>query len=329
MNEPSGLIGIINAAWGWLFSYVARSSHDLWLGWNAFWFTPRRPTWLGVLRIGAGCMAMYTHVVWTIDFEAFLGVERMIGPEIAPEMNPTDWHWSHFDFVQDPSLLWVLHGVALGSFAAFTIGAGMPWMGWLATAFAISYAHRATGALFGLDQMNVALLTYLTLGGAGRVYSFDQWWRNRSQSQCRGSIHLPDYSVWANIGTRLLQLQLCIIYWFAGTGKLQGVTWWNGQALWGAFASYQYQSIDMTWLHEYPQFLALATHLTIVWEIGYVFLVWSRRTRPLVISMAIMVHAGIALFLGMMTFGTIMILANLVFVEWNGLFPQDEQVYRS
>lgn len=329
MNEPRGLIAIINFAWGWVMAYVARSGNDLWLGWNAFWFTPRRTTWLGVLRIGAGCMALYTHAVWTLDFEAFLGTERMIGPAIAPEMNPTNWHWTHFDWIQNEAVLWGLHWVSLGSFAAFTIGLGMPWTGWLAAAFAISYAHRATGALFGLDQMNVALLTYLTLGGAGRSLSVDRWWRSRRESHHSQRLANADFSVWANIGTRLIQLQLCVIYWFAGTGKLQGVTWWNGEALWGAFASYQYQWIDMTWLHEYPHFLALATHLTIVWEISYAFLVWSQRTRPVVIGMAIMVHAGIAVFLGMMTFGTIMIVANLAFVEWAGLFQRDEEAYRS
>jgi hypothetical protein len=301
---------------------LGRRLVELWVGWNAFWFTPRSPYWLGVLRLLAGCMLLYTHAVWTLDFELFLGVDRMIGPEIAPQMNPTNWYWTHFDWITDPRGLLVLHGLALATFLAFTIGLWMPWTGWLATFFAISYAHRATGALFGLDQMNVALVTYLTLGGAGRFWSVDCYRRERRFVPAGGPTSLADdYSIWANIGTRLIQLQLCIIYWFAGTGKLQGVTWWTGEALWGAFASYQYQSIDMTWLHRYPEFLALATHLTIVWEVGYVFLVWNHRTRPVVLVMAVLVHAGIGLFLGMMTFGYIMIVANLAFVEWGGLFP--------
>lgn len=301
--------------WGW--QQLMEQGRDALTGWQLFWFTPRSPEWLGCLRILAGLMLLYTHVVWSIDFEAFLGPQRMIDPEIAPQMNPTPWHWSHFDWVSDRTALWWLHGLALASFLAFTVGAGMPWTGWLATAFAISYAHRGTGALFGLDQMNVALAMYLTLGGAGRARSVDRWWACR-RAERRGAIPEPIApSPWATIGTRLIQLQLCIIYWFAGTGKLQGVTWWTGEALWGAFASYQYQSIDMTWTYQYPSWLALATHLTIVWEISYAFLVWSPRTRPLVIAMAVMVHAGIGIFLGMMTFGYVMIVANLAFLEWD------------
>ncbi len=312
--------------------------------WDRFWFTPRSAYWLSVLRVPAGLMLLYTHLVWTIGFDDFLGTERQLSEMFGQQMNPSSWYWSHFDWIQSNYLLWALHWVGIVVIACFVFGLGMPWTGWLAAAFAISYAHRATGALFGLDQMNVALVTYLTLGGAGRHLSVDHWLRNRrkrdeadiglaEQTQLAAgqgrAVEPVVYSVWTTIATRLIQLQLCIIYWFAGTGKLQGASWWNGEAMWGAFASYQYQSIDMTWLHAYPHVLALLTHFTIIWELGYVFLVWPRWSRPLVIGAAIMVHTGIAVFLGMMTFGLIMVVANLAFVEWQGLYPPKERLPNS
>jgi hypothetical protein len=57
------------------------------------------------------------------------------------------------------------------------------------------------------------------------------------------------------------------------------------------------------------------SHLTVFWEIFYCALVWPRLTRPLVLAMAVAVHGGIALFLGMVTFGTIMIVANAAFIS--------------
>lgn len=297
-------------------TYLTGSVKTLRDGWNQFWFTPRSAYWLGVLRMAAGVILLYTHLVWSLDLIGFLGPESRLAPAFASEMNPTPWHWTHFDWIQDPTALWAIHIVALIVMLCFTIGLAMPWTGWAAAFFAISYAHRATGALFGLDQMNVALVTYLTLGRAGRHWSVDRWLALRKSDQ-PPVLH---YDVWTNIATRLIQLQLCIIYWFAGTGKLQGVSWWNGEAMWGAFASYQYQSIDMTWLHQYPVILAALTHVTIIWEVGYVFLVWPRWSRPLVIAAALMVHAGIGMMLGMMTFGYVMMVANLAFVEWPGLF---------
>jgi len=43
-------------------------------------------------------------------------------------------------------------------------------------------------------------------------------------------------------------------------------------------------------------------------------LVWNLKARPLVLAMAVLVHGGIALAMGMITFGLVMLIANLAFV---------------
>src|SRR5690606_38396496 len=86
-------------------------------------------------------------------------------------------------------------------------------------------------------------------------------------------------------------------------------------ALWGAFANLEYQSTDMTWVVHAPLLVNLLTHITVAWEIAYCALVWPRLTRPLVLFVALPLHLGIGACLGMMTFGTVMLIANLSFVE--------------
>lgn len=121
---------------------------------------------------------------------------------------------------------------------------------------------------------------------------------------------------WCNtLATRLIQLHLCVIYFFGGLGKLRGGMWWDGTAMWFSAASYEYQSIDLTWIGYYPILGAILTHITLFWEVTYFALVWPKLTRPFVLAIAVMVHAGIAIFLGMITFGWMMIVANLAFVE--------------
>ena len=71
----------------------------------------------------------------------------------------------------------------------------------------------------------------------------------------------------------------------------------------------------MTWLANWPVLVALITHATVFWELSYWALVWNRFTRPLVLWMAVFVHGGIALFMGMITFGLAMIFANLAFIS--------------
>jgi hypothetical protein len=56
------------------------------------------------------------------------------------------------------------------------------------------------------------------------------------------------------------------------------------------------------------------THLTVFWELSFAALIWPRRTRPLVLLMALPLHLGIGLCLGMMTFGLVMLIGCLSFV---------------
>ena len=112
----------------------------------------------------------------------------------------------------------------------------------------------------------------------------------------------------------MIQLHLCIIYLFGGIGKMRGELWWDGSAFWYAIANLEYQSFDVTWLVRFPWLIALLTHVTVFWETFYWALVWNRLTRPIAVLMAVCVHGGIALCLGMPTFGLAMIIANLAFV---------------
>ncbi len=67
------------------------------------------------------------------------------------------------------------------------------------------------------------------------------------------------------------------------------------------------------------------THVTVFWEVFYCALVWPRLTRPIVLLIAVAVHGGIAMFLGMITFGTMMIVANMIFIEPHWLLAFGKQ----
>ena len=127
-------------------------------------------------------------------------------------------------------------------------------------------------------------------------------------------------SVMANIAVRLIQCHMCVVYLFAGLGKLLGPSWWAGTALWGAFANFEYQTLDMTWVAWHPLLVNLITQTILVWEITYIGLVWPRLTRPMVIAMSVPLHLGIAVCMGMITFGLIMIVANMAFIP-PALYP--------
>jgi hypothetical protein len=154
------------------------------------------------------------------------------------------------------------------------------------------------------------LAMYLMLGPCGARYSVDRLWRLR-----RGAPTEVPPSAAANIAIRLIQVHMCIIYFFSGMGKLQGDSWWDGSAVWYSLATLEYQTLDMTWIVNHWWLVNLMTHVTVLWELSYCALVWPAATRPWVLLMAVFVHLGIVIALGMPTFGLVMLIGNLAFVS--------------
>ncbi|MBX7165484.1 MAG: HTTM domain-containing protein [Pirellulales bacterium] len=320
---------------------VARSwVHEWCRAWDRFWFTAVDPATLGMIRLFAGAMLFYTHAVWSLGLEDFFGPDAWVNARAFTALRPGGFAWSGFWSGSGEATI----GAAVSESGSFTwtwwwwidsLAGGRPWLLWLVHVaglaviacsmlglytrvttilsflVAVAYVNRVPGALFGLDQINCMLALYLAVGPSGAAYSLDNLLRRR-----RGEKVDPRTPrVGANIALRLIQLHMCVIYLFAGLAKLEGETWQNGTALWGAVANLEYQSLDATWMAGYPLLINALTQTTVFWETFYIGLVWPRLTRPIIIAMAVPLHLGIALAMGMITFGLIMILANFAFLS--------------
>ena len=283
-------------------------------GWDRFWFAPSQPHTLAVIRILAGAMLLYTHFALTFDLAAFLGPSAWIDRRTALLLNQapdgSSWIWSYLYYFDSPAALWTVHIAALIVLAMFTAGLFTRVTSVLVFLITLAHCHRMTGALFGLDQINLFLTMYLMLAPCGAMWSLDRWIARR-----RGQPDLPAPSTSVTVATRLLQLHLCVMYLFGGIDKAKGELWWDGSAVWFAIANLEYQSLNLTWLVRQPWLIALLTHVTLFWETFYPVLIWPRFTRPFFLAMAFAVHGGIALALGMKTFGLAMIIANLAFLS--------------
>ena len=163
------------------------------------------------------------------------------------------------------------------------------------------------------DQHHAHL--YLAIGPSGAAFSLDRWLAQRRS----GSPAPAAPSAGANLAMRLIQVHMCVIYFFAGISKLQGPSWWNGEAMWRAFANLEYQSLDMTWLAWHPWLVNAMSHVSVMWEISFCVLIWKKRWRPLVLALAVVLHVGIGACLGMWTFGLIMLVGCAAFLP-NDLF---------
>lgn len=298
---------------------------DLGCAWDSFWFTPRLPHTLAAIRIACGAMLVYVHVIWASLLTDFMGAHAWIDRQTVMDLHQADWAWSWLWYIESPSLLWIHQIIAIFASALMMLGLGTRIVVPLAWWMTLMVCHRMTLALFGLDQIVVMLSMYLMVSRCASVWSLDAWLGERRGTSWWLSEAQPTIS--NNIATRLIQLHLCVIYLFGGLSKMRGEMWFDGSAMWYTAVNYEYQSMDLTWLGNWRFIIATLTAATIFWETFYCTLVWPKLTRPIVLAMAVMVHAGIALALGMMTFGFIMIVANMAFLEpetvkrWAGWRP--------
>jgi hypothetical protein len=257
-------------------------------------------------------MLFYTHLVWSLDLTAFVGPDGWLPRESVGMLQEGTYAWSYLWWIEDsPALLRTAHVAALVVFGMLTVGLWTRVASILALVAALAYVERLPGALFGLDQINVMLALYLAIGPSGDAYSLDRWLKGR-----KTGAPLPVRQTWtANLAIRLIQIHMCVIYLFAGMAKFTGPAWWDGTALWMAFGNMEYQSMDMTWMAHYPLLINIMTHVTVFWEISYSALIWPRLTRPVVLILAIPLHMGIAICLGMITFGLAMLIGNMAFLS--------------
>ena len=180
-------------------------------GWDRFWFTPVDPATLGLVRLLAGALLLYTHAIWTLDLEAFFGQHSWTTREAAeslalgaPATDSTEsggespsraatkkgeadqpippFIWSHFWWIPADApwahtALWASHVAALVVFALLMLGLFSRLAALLAWLLVISYIHRVRATEFGLDQVNGMLAMYLWIGPCGGAFSLDRVWR--------------------------------------------------------------------------------------------------------------------------------------------------------
>lgn len=283
-------------------------------GWNRFWFAPSDIATLALMRILVGTMLVYTHLVWMKELDTFVAVDGLI-PRATAEAFYGDrikWAFSYLWQCDSPTTLYTAHILGLIVLGMFTVGLYTRVTAVLSFFVTMSYIHRLPGALFGLDQTNGMLISYLMLAPCGAAYSLDRWFAAR---RAGGPLPPAAPTTSTTIATRLIQLHLCVVYFFAGLGKLQGDSWWAGDALWRAASNLEYQTLDITWLAHWPLLTALLTQLSAYWELAFCVLVWPRLLRPLTMAFAVPLHLGIGIALGLMTFGLIMPIAVLSFAS--------------
>lgn len=234
-------------------------------------------------------------------------------------------YWSVWYHLSEPHWMVVVHCLILAVMLMFAVGFCTRVTSVLTWLAALSYINRSPNTFYGADAMMMVSLLYLMIGPSGAAVSVDAWLARRRAR--REGLPEPEVlpSVSANLALRLFQVQFCIIYMAAGTSKLLGGRWWNGQALYYTLANYEFSPVRheyfqamLTWLCQtrwlWEIVISAGTWFTIALELALPLLVWNRRLRLPLVLCSVLLHTFIAVFMGLVVFSLMMGTMVLSFV---------------
>lgn len=305
-----------------IFGLLKSAILSLAKSWDNFWFHPATTHPLEIVRAGIGCALLIHYGMATPFLFLFWGDDGWLPREVAlaTTRDADPWMQSVF-FYFTARWQWIaFHALFLSCVTAFIVGWRTRWVKWIVLIGHISYDHRNLTISYGVDGITACLLFALCLAPVGRAFSLDRVRALRAAKRNDLNATLPTYrSSWANACTRLVQLQMVVLFFASGIAKVRGDDWFGGDAVWLAFTLYEFSNPFVTWMFVKQYWLVtFATYATIGIEVAYSFLIWRQRTRPYMLAAAIMLHLAFAFGLGLWYFAYVMIVGHMIFLreEW-------------
>ena len=278
-----------------------------------FLFPSRSTTWIALLRIGLGLqVTIYSLSLWydwTYLFAA--SSDSLISRELSEAI-------LGLDSLFIPKLGWLVmlgEQTGLSERVTLTISSGCllisgvcllsGFLCWPAaiTAWLLHLAARSSGGLtaYGVDNFMTIGLFYLMLCPLPDRYSIDGWlWKKQAAGPRRIGFH-----------QRVLQLHLCLIYFFGGLAKCLGTGWWNGNSLWRALTRSPFNVISPDFLLHWSNLLPLIGIFICIVEVGYPVFIWPKKTRNIWLFSVLAMHAAIGVTMGLYLFALIMVVLNV------------------
>ena len=294
---------------GWLNNSIAL--------WSRIWLQDKNTLPLDVSRVGIGFLLFFNYGMLTsADVVALYGETGIFSRAVVPEMSQFST-FSFFGYFDQAWQLLTFHYVFVALCFCLFVGWQTRWVKWLVLIGHLSYFNRNEFVVYGVDTVVIALLFMLCVAPIGSALSLDRVRQVRKHKNIHGLDSRPPLptSPRGFACQRLLQLQMAVIFFSAGTIKLGGDLWWSGVAPWAALNNNEVAFVPMGVLAEHFWIVNLMAYGTVFIEVSYPFLIWSFKTRPYVLVAALLLHVFIAVMMGMYFFASAMIVGHLAFMR--------------
>ena len=286
-----------------------------------FLFRPATDRWLILLRVGLGLQITLYSLSLRSDWNYLLsGTVRMIAEALlslqshfVPRLG---WLISLGTQVglHEETVLFVAWACLVVAGCGLLVGVACRFSAIVAWFFHLCAAKSGGFVSYGMDNFMTIGLFYLMLSPLPDQFSLD--WRLRNLR--------PKHSQLLGFWRRVLQLHLCIIYFFSGLTKCLGSGWWDGSNVWRALIRPPFNVIDAEILVRWKYLFPLAGILICLLEFGYPFFIWSSSTRKIWLFGVCGMHIVIGVTMGMYLFSLVMMVLNVA-AFGPGLFRREEK----
>jgi hypothetical protein len=278
-----------------------------------FFFPSSSDKWLAILRIGLGLQVeIYCFSLRSDWSRMFAGnSEGLISRDLmeailaaqAPLVPRLGWltaAGNHLGLSEETVLtaVWIGLVCAGGCLVLGLFCRGAAIVAWFLYLCAVKSGNLLT---YGVDNFTTIGLFYLMLAPFPDRYALDRkLWNSPIKDR-----HLHGFF------RRVLQLHLCLIYFFSGLAKCLGTGWWNGENMWRALTRPPFNVVPVHIVISWQALLPLAGIAVWTLEMGYPFLIWPRKTRAIWLVGVLAMHVAIGLTMGLYLFALIMIILNV------------------
>jgi hypothetical protein len=278
-----------------------------------FLFPPNSDSWLGILRIGVAFQVIIYCLSLRTDWNDLFSLDRagVIKRDLAEAMLSAQSHYI-------PRLGWLVDFASYFGAPEQTVLTGAWWSllcaavllliglfsreAAIATLFLHLCAVKSTSGLtYGVDNFTSIGLFYIMIAPLPDRWAADCWLRNTR----RKDSHLQGFH------RRILQLHLCLIYFFGGITKCAGAGWWDGTSIWYALIRPPFNLLPPETLIAWKNLFPVLGISVCLLETGYPLFIWLRKTRTFWLVAVITMHLAIGLVMGLYLFALVMITLNL------------------
>jgi hypothetical protein len=283
----------------------------LWLLWDEFWFSERNLLNLAVFRVVLCGTMFLMYLNRQFDLENFYSEKGLLPFRAAFAVMPEFYRPPFTWYFWGDSWMVVAHLVLVAGLFLLTLGIGGRVLNLVVWICHIAFLQRNYSVAFGADLIG-GIFLFLMIGTQSCA-------RLTALSFFRRKPKDVSSDLLTSVFSRMIQVQLCVIYAYTGFEKLKGMSWWDGTALWTVFANPQMVIVDLGWTRHFPLFIVGATFGTLLFEIYFPALVWGRRTRPWVLLAGVCFHLGIGVSMALMNFALIMLAPYALFADLKNL----------